>query len=52
MAILWFAIGMRAEYIGARARAGLSALGLLLLWGTIVAVVLTAVIDTRRQSAH
>lgn len=49
--ILWIAIGLRTEHIGRQARLWLSALGLIAFWGTIVAVILTAVLESRRARA-
>jgi hypothetical protein len=50
-AILWLAIGLRSKTISPRTRLWLSALGLIAFWGTIVAVVLTAFVETRRAGA-
>jgi hypothetical protein len=49
--ILWIAIGMRSNSISGRTRLWFSALGLIAFWGTIVAVVLIAIVETRRARA-
>jgi hypothetical protein len=50
-AILGLAFGMRSKTISRRTRLWLSALGLIAFWGTIVAVVLTAIVESRRPRA-